>query len=276
MRSAPGRGRGGAAAGLRASSATARTNLRCRLHGARRPRAGRRRSRPRRPAPPPHRSPSRWADAASTPRAPSVRIERVAGLPLGTSASSCTGHMGSVRVRRELTGADDEAGDPVRRVAARSAGARTRELAPRPACDPGAGPESVAAPSRRSRGCWPAVGSPARSAADAVVEVDDAACEPALDREARVGARTSVRQGALAAAHHDRAEEQVALVDQPCTDRVAGELGAPDSRCRPSEDCLSRRRASRSNSRSIRVLTLDAVSSVREYTIFSAARQIAA
>lgn len=42
------------------------------------------------------------------------------------------------------------------------------------------------------------------------------------------------------------------------------------------EVSLSRRIVSGSNTRSIRVLALDAVSSVREYTIFSAARQISA
>jgi len=38
-----------------------------------------------------------------------------------------------------------------------------------------------------------------------------------------------VRQGALAASHQDRAQEQVALVGQPRADFVASELGTPDS-----------------------------------------------
>jgi hypothetical protein len=35
-------------------------------------------------------------------------------------------------------------------------------------------------------------------------------------------------QGALAASHHDRAQEQMALVDQPRADCVASELGTPN------------------------------------------------
>jgi len=37
-----------------------------------------------------------------------------------------------------------------------------------------------------------------------------------------------VSKGAFAAPHHDRAQEQMALVDQPRVDCVAGELGPPD------------------------------------------------
>jgi hypothetical protein len=65
------------------------------------------------------------------------------------------------------------------------------------------------------------------SGADAVVEVNDAVSESALIEkfELRVDV---VRQGALAASHHDRAQEQMALVDQPRADRLAGELGTAD------------------------------------------------
>ena len=89
------------------------------------------------------------------------------------------------------------------------------------------------------------------------MEVNDAVSEPALIE--KVELRTDVVcKGALAASHHDRAQEQMALVDQPRADCVASEFGTPDCDVGP-EDCLSRRTASRSNSRSIRVLALDTV-----------------
>jgi hypothetical protein len=59
------------------------------------------------------------------------------------------------------------------------------------------------------------------------VEVNDAVSEPALIEKFELRADV-VRQGALAASHHDRAQEQMALVDQPRADCVASELGAPD------------------------------------------------
>jgi hypothetical protein len=58
-----------------------------------------------------------------------------------------------------------------------------------------------------------------------------------VHREVRV-ARGRVWQGALAASHHDRAQEQMALVDQSRADCVASELGTPDCDVGP-EDCLS-------------------------------------
>ena len=59
------------------------------------------------------------------------------------------------------------------------------------------------------------------------MEVNDAVSEPALVEKLKL--RTDVvRQGALAASHHDRAQEQMALVDQPRANRVASELGTPD------------------------------------------------
>ncbi len=89
------------------------------------------------------------------------------------------------------------------------------------------------------------------------MEVNDAVSEPALIEKFELRADV-VWQGALAASHHDRAQEQMALVDEPRADCVAGELGTPDCDGGP-EDCLSRRTASGSNSRSIRVLALDTV-----------------
>jgi hypothetical protein len=56
------------------------------------------------------------------------------------------------------------------------------------------------------------------------VEVDDAAVEATLVQELEVCAHV-VRQCAFAATHHDRVEEQLALVDEACRDRLAGELG---------------------------------------------------
>jgi hypothetical protein len=59
------------------------------------------------------------------------------------------------------------------------------------------------------------------------VEVNDAVSEPALIEKFELRADV-VWQGALAASHHDRAQEQMALVDQPRADCVARELGPPD------------------------------------------------
>ena len=68
---------------------------------------------------------------------------------------------------------------------------------------------------------------PAGSDAYAVVEVNDAVSEPALIEKFELRADV-VWHGALAASHHDRAQEQMALVDQPQADCVASELGTPD------------------------------------------------
>ena len=98
---------------------------------------------------------------------------------------------------------------------------------------------------------------PARSDAYAVVEVNDAVSEPVLIEKLELRADV-VCQRALAASDHDRAQEQMALVDHARADCVASELGTPDLMS-ALEDFLSRRSASRSNSRSIRVLALQTV-----------------
>jgi hypothetical protein len=59
------------------------------------------------------------------------------------------------------------------------------------------------------------------------VEVNDAVWEPALIEKFELRADV-VWQGALAASHHDRAQEQMALVDQLHADCVASELVTPD------------------------------------------------
>ena len=68
---------------------------------------------------------------------------------------------------------------------------------------------------------------PARSDAYAVVEVNEPVSEPALIEKLELRADI-VRQGALTASHHDRAQEQMALVDQARADCLAGKLGTPD------------------------------------------------
>jgi hypothetical protein len=78
-----------------------------------------------------------------------------------------------------------------------------------------------------------------------------------------------------AAAHHDGRDDEVDLVDQPGLDRLSGEIGTAHDQVAPA-DAFSCRTASGSNSRSIRVLALETVSSVFEYTILSAPRQISA
>jgi len=103
----------------------------------------------------------------------------------------------------------------------------------------------------------PGVALPARSDAYAVVEVNDAVSEPALIEKFELRADV-VWQGALAASHHDRAQEQMALVNQPAPIAWPASSAPPTAMSAP-EDCLSRRTASRSNSRSIRVLALDTV-----------------
>src|SRR6476469_326646 len=62
---------------------------------------------------------------------------------------------------------------------------------------------------------------------DAVVEMNDTILEAALIEQFELRADV-VRQGAFAATHHDRAQEEMALVDQPGGDRLAGELAAGD------------------------------------------------
>ena len=55
--------------------------------------------------------------------------------------------------------------------------------------------------------------------------MNDAISEPAFVEELEFCSDV-VRQGMLAAAHHDGAQEQVALVDKPRSDCLAGKLGA--------------------------------------------------
>jgi hypothetical protein len=57
--------------------------------------------------------------------------------------------------------------------------------------------------------------------------MNDAVFEAALIEQLELRADV-VRQGAFAATDHDRAEEEMALVNQPGVDRLAGELGARD------------------------------------------------
>jgi hypothetical protein len=66
---------------------------------------------------------------------------------------------------------------------------------------------------RQSR-CLLADALPARSEAQAVVEVNNTASETALTQELERQAEV-VRDCALAATHHDRRKEQMALIDQP-------------------------------------------------------------
>ena len=55
------------------------------------------------------------------------------------------------------------------------------------------------------------------------MEVDDAAAKAALVQQLELGMDAG-GQGALATAHEDRHEDEMALVDQPLGDRLAGEL----------------------------------------------------
>jgi hypothetical protein len=67
----------------------------------------------------------------------------------------------------------------------------------------------------------PAGPSLARSDADAVVELYDAAAESALIQELKPSPHLG-RQCVLAAPDEDRVEEQMALVDEARRDRLAG------------------------------------------------------
>lgn len=97
----------------------------------------------------------------------------------------------------------------------------------------------------------------ARSDAYAVVEVNDAVSEPALIEKFELRSDV-VWQGALAASHHDGVQEQMARVDQPRADCLAGELGTPDCDVGP-RGLLEPPDGVSTNSRSIRVLALDTV-----------------
>jgi hypothetical protein len=102
--------------------------------------------------------------------------------------------------------------------------------------------------------------------------VHDAAAEPVLVQKLEPDGH-AIRQRALAAPDDDRVEEQMAFVDQPCRHRLAGQFRAADA------DVVRRGLLELPDRRGIetaliRVRVLGGVPSVREYTIFSAARQI--
>ena len=107
----------------------------------------------------------------------------------------------------------------------------------------------------------------------AVVEMDHAVGEAAFVEEFELQADV-VGECLRTATHHDGRDDQVALVRQSGAERLAGEVRAAHGEV-PAE-ALIRRISSTSKVRSSRVLALDTVCSVVEYTILSAARQIAA
>ena len=109
----------------------------------------------------------------------------------------------------------------------------------------------------------------------AVAEVDHAVAEAAFVQQLELEANV-VGQRLLTSADHDRARKTDGNSStSPASKAWAASSGPPTARSR-SAAAFSCRTASGSKSRSIRVLALDAVSSVLEYTILSAARQIAA
>jgi hypothetical protein len=71
------------------------------------------------------------------------------------------------------------------------------------------------------------------------VEVNDAVSEPAFIEKFELRADI-VWQGALAASHHDRAQEQMALVDQPRAYSWPASSAPPTAMSAP-EDCLMTR-----------------------------------
>jgi hypothetical protein len=85
----------------------------------------------------------------------------------------------------------------------------------------------------------------------------DAVLEAALIEQLELRADV-VRQGAFAATNHDRACEDMALVNSPAP--IAWPASSPPATAMSAvEDSFSCRTASGSNSRSIRVLALDGV-----------------
>ena len=106
------------------------------------------------------------------------------------------------------------------------------------------------------------------------MEVDDAVAEAPLVHQLELDVDPG-GQRALAAAREDRSEEEVALVDQTGGDRLAREVRAAD---RDVGSCaLLQARDDGSVELALdRVRSLDTVCSVRENTIFSAARQVSA
>ena len=66
-----------------------------------------------------------------------------------------------------------------------------------------------------------------RSHAYPVMEMNYAAPEAALGQKLELDANV-IRQRALSATDDDRDEKQVALIDQPCGDRLASESGTTD------------------------------------------------
>jgi len=101
------------------------------------------------------------------------------------------------------------------------------------------------------------------------VEVNDAAAETPFIQQLELQV-DAVGEPMLAASDHDGHEKQVTLVHQPRPERLGGEIGTAHA------DAFICRIASGSKARSIRVLALDTVSNVLEYTTFSAARHISA
>ena len=90
------------------------------------------------------------------------------------------------------------------------------------------------------------------------MEVNHAALETAFVQQFELQADIWGKR-TFTASHHDGRDEQVALVYQPGPERLGGEVGTAHA-----------------DVRSIRVLALETVSSVLEYTILSAARHIRA
>ena len=61
------------------------------------------------------------------------------------------------------------------------------------------------------------------------MEMNDAVVEAALIEQFELRA-DAVRQGAFAATNHDRAQEEMALIDKAGADRLAGEPGGQEER----------------------------------------------
>jgi hypothetical protein len=104
------------------------------------------------------------------------------------------------------------------------------------------------------------------------LEVNHTALETAFVQQFELQADVC-GEGPFTISHHYGRDEQVALVYQPGPECLGGEVGPPTPMSR-SACVFSRRNASGSKSRSIRVLALATASSVLEYTILSAACHI--
>jgi hypothetical protein len=106
------------------------------------------------------------------------------------------------------------------------------------------------------------------------VEVNHAVAEASFGQQIEPQ-QNVVRLGLLAASHQDGRDNQVVFVHQPGLNRMGGEAGSSHCDAR-SASIFVCRTASGSKSRSIRVLALETISNVLEYTNLSAARQISA